>query len=61
MIKITKEEYIRLRMCEEELNRLEIGGVDNWEWYSESLYPDDKDDLDTFEEKLIKEVEEKNE
>lgn len=48
---IKKSEYLALRMAAEELSRLEAGGIDNWEWYSESLNPDDQDDLDTFKEK----------
>lgn len=37
---ITKDEYIRLRRDSDALHQLEIGGVDNWEWYGES-FPDD--------------------
>lgn len=60
-ITITKEEYFRLKRSEMALNLLEIGGVDNWEWYSESLNPDGEDDFDTREAKLKKEIFEKNE
>lgn len=49
-IEITKEEYIRLRIAEESLNRLEAGGIDNWEWYEESLGEDD------YVEKITREV-----
>ncbi len=31
------KDYIDLLIDQEKLSRLEEGGVDNWEWYSESL------------------------
>lgn len=34
---ISERELLRLYRKEEELNALEVGGVDNWSWYSESL------------------------
>jgi hypothetical protein len=37
MIEITKAEYDRLVDRDFKLTCLENGGVDNWEWYSESL------------------------
>lgn len=37
MITITKEEYDRLQDRDFKLSCLEGGGVDNWEWYDESL------------------------
>ena len=49
MITISKKAYLRLLVASEELDRLEIGGVDNWEWYGESLNPDGKSDMDEFE------------
>lgn len=39
-VTISKEEYLRLLKSEEKLSLLEAGGVDNWDWYSESLFPD---------------------
>lgn len=39
MITITKEEYLALRIASLNLSMLEAGGVDNWEWHSESLRP----------------------
>ena len=36
-IQITKAEYERLLDRDEKLTALEEGGVDNWEWYEESL------------------------
>jgi len=41
-IDITKEEYEHLLKRDYILNKLEIGGVDNWEWYGES-YPSDEE------------------
>lgn len=48
---ITKVEYDKLKKSAHALRCLEAGGVDNWEWYSESLqpyyrkyYPEDYDD-----------------
>jgi len=48
---ITREEYRKLKMAQEQLRCLEAGGVDNWEWYGDSLrpfwkkyYPEDFDD-----------------
>lgn len=52
-ITIPKEEYVRLVVADETLNRLGMGGVDNWEWYGESLNPDGEPDMDEFEEELI--------
>jgi len=36
-ITISKEEYIRLLKESLKLAKLEMGGVDNWDWYSDSL------------------------
>ncbi len=36
-IVIPIKEYIDLLIDSEKLSRLEEGGVDNWEWYCESL------------------------
>ena len=49
-VTITKEQYLQTRIDCEILNRLEAGGVDNWEWYGDSLNPDGQPDLDVFEE-----------
>jgi hypothetical protein len=49
-ITISKKLYLQLQIDSEILTRLDTGGVDNWEWYGESLNPDDKPDLDEFEE-----------
>ncbi len=71
-ITISKKEYFDLRLASAKLLMLESGGVDNWEWYGESLFPDDSsfDDgaipnFETIEEKLRIEIfgdkEDKNE
>ncbi len=39
-ITISKKEYRRLLKASEKIDLLEAGGVDNWEWYSESLNPE---------------------
>lgn len=36
-VTITLEEYQHLLKRDEQLSALEQGGVDNWEWYSQSL------------------------
>lgn len=47
MVSISKEEYKYLLKRDDKLQALENGGVDNWEWYSDSLadfykeYPED--------------------
>jgi hypothetical protein len=48
---ITRIEHDKLKKSRHMLRCLEAGGVDNWEWYSESLqphyrkyYPEDYDD-----------------
>lgn len=55
-ITITKEEYISLLKQEVRLNMLENGGVDNWEWYGESLNPEGEESY----EDLCKQIEEEN-
>jgi len=49
-VTITKEHYLKLQIESETLNRLECGGVDNWTWFCESMNPEDRPDMDTFEE-----------
>ena len=48
MIKISPSEYRSLLKDAEKLARLEAGGVDNWEWYGDSLYPDGEERFDEF-------------
>lgn len=38
---IPKNEFASLLRDSDKLSRLECGGVDNWEWYGESLNDDD--------------------
>ena len=40
---IPKNELASLLRDSDKLNRLECGGVDNWDWYDESLNNDNKD------------------
>lgn len=37
LVGISKDKYIDLLNAEEQLGCLNAGGVDNWEWYEESL------------------------
>lgn len=37
-VTITKEEYFNLKLDAERLNRLEIGGVDNWSHYGDAIH-----------------------
>lgn len=41
MISITEKEYVDLIVDSEKLSLLEGAGVDNWEGYSEALFPDE--------------------
>ena len=55
---VPKEEYIQLKIAAYKLQLLEVGGVDNWSWYSESLYQNsDMKDPEKYEEQLRKELE----
>jgi hypothetical protein len=49
-IVISKNEYCRLLENEAKLEMLERGGVDNWEFYGEALYPDGQDFDDVMSE-----------
>ena len=60
MIHISEKEYVKLLCAQEELRRLECGGVDNWEWYGDSLNPDCEISMDEFEEQLLRKYNEKN-
>ena len=40
---IPKNEFADLLRDSDKLNRLECGGVDNWDWYDESLNNDNED------------------
>jgi len=43
-VTISRNEYDELMEDSKTLAKLYAGGVDNWEWYSESLYGDDNDE-----------------
>ena len=43
-VTISRKEYESLKEDSDTLAKLHAGGVDNWEWYSESLYGDGDDD-----------------
>ena len=51
-ITISKIEYFNLKKAELELTLLEHGGVDNWDWYGDSLNPDNELSLDEKIEQL---------
>ncbi len=58
-VEISKERLAKLLRDERELQLLEKGGVDNWEWYGDSLFhPDEGKTLNDIEdmsdEKIIK-------
>lgn len=57
-VEIEIDKYFDLSLSELKLNLLEMGGVDNWTWYGESLYSDESDDrnLNKLEEKLKLEI-----
>ena len=56
-ITITAQEYFDLKMARERLILLNCGGVDNWDWYGESLYGDDlEENIDAIEERLKREI-----
>lgn len=44
--------YHELLIAQEKLSRLEAGGVDNWEWYGESLNPEGVPSMEEYEESL---------
>ncbi len=45
-IEIEAKEYKRLLKADYKLTLLENGGVDNWDWYVDALYPDDAEQGD---------------
>jgi len=55
-VTISKQDYFDLRFTEEKMRLLEAGGIDNWEWYGESLHPDDGETLNDVEAQLRKEI-----
>lgn len=64
VVTMKRKRLVDLLKAEEELLLLESGGVDNWEWYSESLNPDGEEDffermdrIDRMVSKLLNECE----
>lgn len=56
-VTINKKEYFSLLEDSEILKRLENGGVDNWDWFGESIHGDDNDEtMDEWEERVRKEI-----
>ena len=47
---IPKNEFASLLRDSDKLRRLEYGGVDNWEWYSESLNDDEDPSYEEFQD-----------
>ena len=58
MIQVDEHRLAELLRKEWKLWTLEVGGVDNWEWYDYSLFPDKDNTLNDIEdmsdEKIIK-------
>lgn len=54
---ITEEELRRFQIAEETLAALEAGGVDNWDWYSESINNYIRNNPDSTLAKTIREDE----
>ena len=55
-ITITKREYLNLLKRDAKLGFLEAGGVDNWEWYGESLNPDGGESYSDVRDFLDKQI-----
>lgn len=51
-VTITKQEYFSLLKQNLRVERLDNGGVDNWEWYGESLNPEGEPDWDDAVEEI---------
>lgn len=47
-VTISYAEYRELLKNDEALRRLQAGGVDNWDWYGDSLYPEGELPFDEF-------------
>lgn len=56
MITISKEEYFNLKCSDLKLMLLEQGGVDNWDWYGDSLNPDGEPSFLELKKDLHKEI-----
>lgn len=57
-VTISKKEYFELQLAACRLEMLEGGGVDNWDGYGDSLFPefDDWETIEDIEERLKKEI-----
>ena len=53
-VTVTKADYFQLLCSANRLEKLENGGVDNWEWYGESLNQDTN--IDDDEEEIFSKV-----
>ena len=58
-VEISRERLAKLLRKEQELRLLENGGVDNWDWYGDSLNPDDSITYDDIQDMSDDEVIEK--
>lgn len=52
MIKISRKTLEDLVSSKVKLQMLEAGGVDNWDWYGESLNPEGEESYYDFDEKI---------
>ncbi len=52
---VPKAEYVELRKAQVKLNMLEAGGVDNWDWFGDSLNPDGEESYSEYCDNLDKE------
>lgn len=59
MVQVEESRLAELLRKEWELRALETGGVDNWEWYGDSLNPDDGITYDDIQDMSNDEVIEK--
>ena len=55
-VKIELKEYLSLKEAELKLIRLENGGVDNWQWYGDSLYPKGEPEIDDLIDEIEKTI-----
>lgn len=55
-ITISKKEYFDLRCAEERLSMLEAGGVDNWDWYGESLNPEGEKSYSDIKDEIFEKI-----
>jgi hypothetical protein len=53
--RISREELLELLEARNRLAALESGGVDNWNWYSDSLHDYLKEDYENNREAFVKE------